>query len=110
LNDPWGLAVDSAGNLFVADLDNYRVRKISPGGTITTVAGIGKEPYAGDGSLASETGLRGPAGLAIDPAGNLLISDSGAFHDGDGLPDNERVLKVTGAAAPGLIAGMVLPR
>jgi sugar lactone lactonase YvrE len=107
LNFPFGLAVDSADNLFIADFDNYRVRKVSPEGTITTVAGNGKRPYAGDGGLATETGLRGPAGLAVDAAGNLLIADSGgAFHEGDGLPPDERVLKVYGVAAPGLLAGM----
>jgi DNA-binding beta-propeller fold protein YncE len=111
LNSPVSLAFDAAGNLYIADVNNNRVRKVDAvTGVITTVAGIGQEEYAGDGGLATATGLRGPEGLAIDPAGNLLISDSGAFHEGDGLPNNERVLKVVGAAAPGLIAGMAFPR
>jgi hypothetical protein len=109
LNSPEGLAVDSAGNLFVADRDNYRVRKVSPEGVITTVAGIGKKPYAGDGGLATETGLRGPRELAIDPAGNLLVSDPSFDHEGDGLPPSNRVLEVFGVAAPGLLAGMPFP-
>jgi hypothetical protein len=48
--------------------------------------------------------------LAIDPAGNLFISDSGYFHENDGLPHNDRVLKVFEVAAPGLIAGMAFPQ
>jgi hypothetical protein len=109
LNFPTGLAVDSAGHLFVADRDNYRVRKVSPEGIISTVAGIGKKPYAGDGGLATETGLRGPRGLAIDAVGNLFIADLSYDHEGDGLPPSNRVLKVFGVAAPGLLAGMAFP-
>jgi sugar lactone lactonase YvrE len=104
------VAVDSAGNLFISDWDNYRVRKVDAvTGIISTVAGSGRKKYAGDGGLATETGLRGPEGLAIDAAGNLLIADTGYFHESDGLPFNERVLKVFGVAAPGLLAGMAFP-
>jgi DNA-binding beta-propeller fold protein YncE len=111
LNGPHGLAIDAHGNLFIGDYYNNRVRKVDAmTGMISTVAGIGQEEYAGDGGLATDTGLRGPEGLAIDPAGNLLIADSSAFHEGDGLPDNERALKVVGVAAPGLIAGTAFPR
>jgi sugar lactone lactonase YvrE len=102
------LAVDTAGNLFVADTGNQRVRKVSPEGIITTVAGNGQTLYAGDGSQATETGLRGVLGLAIDAAGDLFITDNGV-HKLDGLPDNQRVLKVFGVAAPGLLAGMPFP-
>jgi sugar lactone lactonase YvrE len=112
LDHPTAVAVDSAGNLFISDWNNYRVRKVDAvTGMISTVAGIGRKRYAGDGGLATETGLRGPVGgLAIDAVGNLLITDSGYGHEGGGLPFNERVLKVWGVAAPGLIAGMAFPR
>jgi sugar lactone lactonase YvrE len=109
LSGPVALAVDSAGNLFISDFNNYRVRKVSPEGMITTVAGIGKKPYAGDGARATETGLKGPIGLAIDPLGNLFIADSDIFHESDGLPASDRVLTVFGEAAPGLLAGIPVP-
>jgi sugar lactone lactonase YvrE len=111
LDHPWGLVVDSLGNLFVSDWGNYRVREIDAAtGTITTVAGIGRKPYAGDGRPATETGLRGPLGVTVDAAGNLLIADTEFEHESDGLPADERVLKVVGVAAPGLLAGMSFPR
>jgi sugar lactone lactonase YvrE len=109
LNAPLGVAVDTAGNLFIADYGNYRVRKVDANGTITTVAGIGKKRYAGDGVLATATGLRGPIGLAVDALGNLLIADAEGVHESDGLGPNDRVLKVYGLAAPGLIAGQLFP-
>ena len=70
---------------------------------------MGKSRYAGDGALATATGLRGPTTVAVDAAGNLLISDTGGDKS-DGLGFNERVLKVTGVAAPGLLAGKPFPR
>jgi hypothetical protein len=103
--DAFDVKVDSAGNLFIAD--NTRVRKVDAvTGIITTVAGNGLIKYAGDGGVATETGLRGPTGLAIDAVGNLLISDR-SFPPAP--PYDERVLKVFGVAAPGLIAGMAFP-
>jgi DNA-binding beta-propeller fold protein YncE len=110
LNYPVGLAVDTVGNLFIADTGNYRVRKVDGSGIISTVAGTGMNPYAGDGVPAATTGLRGPAGVAVDAAGNLLISDTGYINGDDGLGYNERVLKVFGVAAPGLVAGMPFPK
>jgi sugar lactone lactonase YvrE len=110
LNFPIDVAVDSEGNLFVAEWWGYRVRKVSKDGQITTVAGVGKKPYPGDGGPATAAGLRGPTRLAIDAAGNLLISDSGTNHEGDGLGADERVLEVFGAAAPGLLAGIPFPQ
>jgi DNA-binding beta-propeller fold protein YncE len=113
LKYPFALAVDSMGNLFIADVGNYRVRKVSPEGIITTVAGNGKKEYAGDGGPATETGLRGPSGLAIDAAGNLLIASHKPGWENGRLTDNtddNRVVKVFGVAAPGLLAGATFPR
>ena len=77
---------------------------------MTTVAGTGQQGSSGDGGPATQAELNLPNGLAIDPLGNLLISDSAFFHKRDALPDNERVLKIIGVAAPGLVAGMPFPR
>lgn len=113
LDHAFALAVDSAGTLFIGDWGNYRVQKVdATTGTITTVAGIGKKPYAGDGGPATQTGLRGPLALDIDPAGNLFIADSGTagYHGTDGLPGSERFLKVFGVAAPDLLAVKAFPQ
>jgi DNA-binding beta-propeller fold protein YncE len=111
LHYPFGLSFDAAGNLFIADWGNYRVRKVSPDGIITTVAGTGKPGFSGEGGPAASADLRGPLGVAVDPRGNLWISDS-AYASGlknDNLPLNERVLKIVGVAAPGLLAGQPFP-
>ena len=76
LNVPVNLAVDAAGNLYIADFTNNRVRKVS-GGTITTVAGNGLSGYSGDGLQATSAQLTGPTDVAVDTAGNLYIADSG---------------------------------
>jgi uncharacterized protein (TIGR03437 family) len=76
LNLPQGIAVDGAGNLFIADTVNNRIRKVNAAGTITTVAGNGSYGYAGDGSAATSAELGGPEGAAVDSTGNLLIADS----------------------------------
>jgi len=94
LNTPSGVAVDSAGNLFIADFSNHRVRLVSPTGTITTVAGTGVQGYSGDGGLAANAQLFSPEGVGVDPSGNLLIADTG----------NSVIRKVT-AGAISTIAG-----
>ena len=83
-----GLAADGAGNLYITDGGNHRVRKVdAQTGIITTVAGTGAYGDSGDGGPATRARLRGPGGLAVDGAGNLYIADSG----------NNRVRKVDAA-------------
>jgi sugar lactone lactonase YvrE len=85
LNFPAAVAVDAAGNVYVADQNNHRVRKIDTGGTITTVAGTGIAGFSGDGALATSAQLNAPAGVAVDTAGTVLyIADA----------NNQRVRRV----------------
>ncbi|MGW3567992.1 NHL repeat-containing protein [Streptomyces sp. NPDC000941] len=85
LNYPHGIAVDREGNLYFSEMNNHRVRKVTPDGIITTVAGNGQPGYVSDGGPAVATRLSTPSGLAVDPEGNLYIGDWG----------NHRVRKVT---------------
>ncbi len=84
LNFPDGVAVDAAGELFIADTANSRVRKVS-NGAITTVAGNGTAGYSGDNGLAASAELNAPIAVTVDAAGNLYIADTG----------NNRVRKVS---------------
>ena len=95
LYSPWGITVATDGTLYIADLANHKVRKVTPAGIISTVAGDGVASYTGDGGLASNAGLNAPAAVALDPAGNLYIGDAG----------NNRVREV--AAATGDITTLV---
>ena len=83
-NTPLGLARDSAGNLYIADLANSRIRKVT-NGVITTVAGNGTLGFSGDGGPATSAQLSGPSNVAVDSAGNLYIVDTG----------NQRIRKVS---------------
>ena len=77
LNGPWGVAVDSAGDLFICDENNNTVREVVKAtGDITTVAGDGTAGYSGDGGLATKAELDVPNGVAVDSAGDLFISDA----------------------------------
>jgi hypothetical protein len=75
LSAPQDEALDAAGNLYIADGDNHRVRKVSPDGTITTVAGTGRMGVSGDGGPALQAALTFPNGLTVGPGGELFISD-----------------------------------
>ena len=72
---PAGLAFDPEGNLYIADRENHRVRKIDTSGNISTFAGIGKAGFSGDGGPAVRAKLNLPSGLVADEKGNLYISD-----------------------------------
>jgi uncharacterized protein (TIGR03437 family) len=74
---PNGVALDGSGNLYIGDYYNHRVRKVSPGGIITTVAGTGSSGFSGDGGPATSAQLSDPSGLALDGSGNIYIADEG---------------------------------
>ncbi len=92
VNEPAGVLIDGAGNLYVAEYSGNRIRKIAVGtGIVTTVAGTGTGGFAGDGGLATSAWLYQPDAIALDASGNLLIADYG----------NMRIRKI--AATTGII-------
>jgi sugar lactone lactonase YvrE len=95
LRGPMALAVDADGNIYVADADDHRVRKINVDGTITTVAGTGSPGSGNQGDPASQVELNAPSGVAIDAAGTLLISDT-ANHRIVGVTVDGTIETVTG--------------
>ncbi len=87
LISPIGLALDAAGNLFIADSGSNRIRRVDGGtGIITTVAGNGSNGFSGDGGPATSAGLSGLYGVAVDGSGNLFIADA----------SNQRIRRVEG--------------
>jgi sugar lactone lactonase YvrE len=92
LNLPYGVAIDGSGNVFIADLGNSRIRKVSAAtGVITTLAGTGGLGFSGDGGAATSARFYGPQGVAIDGSGNIFIADL----------NNQRIRRVS--AATGVI-------
>ncbi len=77
LGDPSGIAFDTAGNLYICDLQNNRVRKVDKNGIITTFAGNGLGKLAGEGGPAAAASLYAPSALTFDSLGNLYILDTG---------------------------------
>jgi len=76
LNYPTDVAVDGAGNLYIDDYENQRIRRVSPDGVISTIAGNGAPGYSGDGGPATRASLCFPSALAVDGAGNIYVADS----------------------------------
>jgi uncharacterized protein (TIGR03437 family) len=89
------VALDSSGNLFIADGGNNRIRKVSASGIITTVAGNGKGGFSGDGGLATSASLSLPIGVAVDANGNIFVADWG----------NNRIRKVSASGVITTVAG-----
>jgi len=95
LAEPQDVAVDSAGNFYIADMADQRIRKVGTDGTMSTVAGTGVQGYSGDGGAATAAQLSCPYGIAVDSAGNLYIADS----------CNNRIRQVSTAGTITTIAG-----
>jgi len=97
LHNPSGVAVDSSGNLYIADTGNNRIRMVTAGGTISTIAGNGIAGYSGDGGAGITAQLAGPTGIAIGKSGVLYFSDSG----------NNAVRMLTPGTTPVVIASVM---
>ncbi len=95
LNGPSGMAVAQDGSIYIADLFNHRVRRVSPQGIIDTVAGNGRGGYFGDGVPATTTGLKEPSGVALGLDGSLYIADR----------ENHRVRRVSPEGIITTVAG-----
>ena len=90
LNEPWGLAVDRSGNLYIADSLNHQIRKVGTNGLIATIAGTSSSGFSGDGGPATSARLHEPSGLAVDGSGNIYIADR----------SNRRIRKLTPPPSP----------
>ncbi len=101
LYQPQGVAIDSGGNLLIADSGNDRVRRVSEAGIITAVAGNGLGSYSGDGSAALTAKLNTPIGLAVDSAGNVYIGDAGNARLRKARPSGEIITVAGGNGAGG---------
>ena len=96
---PSGVALDTAGNIYIADRDNHRIRKVSVAdGTISTIAGTGSWGSLGDGGAATSASLSYPSGVALDTAGNIYIADE----------DNHRIRKLIESCNAGKIVSLTL--
>ena len=95
LDQPWALAIDSAGLLYVADSGNQRIRKITPDGTITTFAGGAEQGKGVETGPATQASFSGPVSLALDSKGNLYVAD---YH-------NHRIRRITPAGIISTFAG-----
>jgi sugar lactone lactonase YvrE len=91
---PYGIAVDGSGNVFVADTENSTIRKIAPGGVVTTLAGMAGRAGFVDGQ-GSEARFNEPYGLALDASGNLYVADRG----------NDAIRKITPGGRVTTVAG-----
>jgi sugar lactone lactonase YvrE len=92
--NPWGVAGDTNGNFYVADTDNHTIRKITSGGSVSTLAGLAGVSGSADGS-GSNARFNQPQGVAVDNAGNIYVADTG----------NYTIRKITPAGAVTTLAG-----
>ena len=100
LTYPRGVAVGAEGTLYISDYEAHRVRKVTPDGTISTIAGTGLRGFSGDGGPAKSAQLDSPEGLVVDAAGRVFVSDSRNFRIRRIDPDGT-MHTVAGRSRPG---------
>jgi myo-inositol-hexaphosphate 3-phosphohydrolase/sugar lactone lactonase YvrE len=100
LRAPRTMAADAAGNIYIADTENHRVRRVSASGVITTIAGTGSAGYSGDGGPATSAKLNNPHGVAVDGAGNVYVADS-PNHRVRRIDTSGRIATVAGTGSSG---------
>jgi sugar lactone lactonase YvrE len=113
LEFPWAIALDAAGNLYIDQVLSNVIRRVTPDGKISTVAGTGTAGFNGEAGKASEIQLNSPLGIAVDASNNLLIADSANGRVRRLTPDGMITTIAGGAGASGLPASQVtviLPR
>ena len=95
LQEPYGVAVDGLGNLYISDRDNNRIRKVDTHGVISTIAGNDRAIYERDGVLGSTTPIHLPLGITVDPHGDVVFGDA----------DNKRIRRIDSHGIISTIAG-----
>jgi sugar lactone lactonase YvrE len=95
LSGAGGIAIDISGNIYISDLDNHRIRKVTPSGEIVTIAGTGIAGYSGNNGPATAAQLNEPQGVALDGVGNIYFTDFG----------NNRIRKIDLSGTISTIAG-----
>ena len=108
MNDPIGLAIDRDGNVLIADALYHRIRRVTPDGTITTIAGNGYPEFGGDGGPATAASLQYPTGVAIDHDGNVFIADA-ANHRIRRIDPDGTIITVAGTGGAGFAATVARP-
>ena len=101
LHSPYALVFDGAGNLYIADASNHKIRKVAPDGIITTFAGSGQGGFSGDNGKAINATLNFPLGLAVDAGGNLLIGDTLNHRVRKVNASDGTIVTVAGNGSPG---------
>ena len=96
LDSPYDVAIDQWNNIFIADFKNHQIRKITPDGTITTIAGTGNTVYDGDNDLAVNTNLDSPHSVAVDLEGNVYVADTNHHLIRKILKDSQKMINLVG--------------
>lgn len=108
-NRPTGVTADLAGNIYVADHDNSTIRKITPAGVVTTLAGTAGQVGSADGT-GTAAQFHNPVGLAVDPAGNVYVADGDYIASGDPIFAYGTIRKVTPGGVVTTFAGSPIVR